>query len=136
MIAATTCSAGEIESSTPTTRTSPLTNLLSSNSPSASSPEPTNDQLIATGFHRNEMTTSEGGVLPEKYLVKYAVGRGDTTRWHAPNLTIVSTIPSRRKDYYRFFAYLNNLDRLDRGMNPRARICPSRTNNRKSNCKP
>ena len=35
-------------------------------------PEPTLDQLIATGFQRNNITTNEGGVVPEEYEAIYA----------------------------------------------------------------
>ncbi len=91
-------------------------------------PEPTRDQLIATGFHRNEMTTSEGGALPEEYLVKYVVGRVDTTArvWLGSSLACAECHdhkydPISQEEYYRFFALFNNVpeDGLDRGINPR-----------------
>lgn len=41
-------------------------------------PEPTDDQLIATGFNRANMTTNEGGIIDEEYKVIYAVDRTDT----------------------------------------------------------
>jgi hypothetical protein len=94
-------------------------------------PNPSNDQLVATGFHRNEMTTSEGGALPEEYSVKYVVGRVDTTArvWLGTSLACAECHdhkydPISQKDYYRFFAYFNNVpeDGLDRGKNPRPRV--------------
>ena len=94
-------------------------------------PNPTKDQLVATGFHRNEMTTSEGGALPEEYSVKYVVGRVDTTArvWLGTSLACAECHdhkydPISQKDYYRFFAYFNNVpeDGLDRGKNPRPRV--------------
>ncbi len=94
-------------------------------------PNPTKDQLVATGFHRNEMTTSEGGALPEEYSVKYVVGRVDTTArvWLGTSLACAECHdhkydPISQKDYYRFFAYFNNVpeDGLDRGVNPRPRV--------------
>ena len=42
-------------------------------------PTPTLDQLIATGFNRNHRANSEGGIIPEEFLVEYAVDRLDTT---------------------------------------------------------
>ncbi|MGD9857045.1 MAG: DUF1549 domain-containing protein, partial [Planctomycetaceae bacterium] len=40
-------------------------------------PNATLDQLIATGFHRNHRANSEGGSIPEEFLVEYAVDRVD-----------------------------------------------------------
>ena len=94
-------------------------------------PNPSTDQLVATGFHRNEMTTSEGGALPEEYSVKYVVGRVDTTArvWLGTSLACAECHdhkydPISQEDYYRFFAYFNNVpeDGLDRGLNPRPRV--------------
>ena len=94
-------------------------------------PDPSKDQLVATGFHRNEMTTSEGGALPEEYSVKYVVGRVDTTArvWLGTSLACAECHdhkydPISQKDYYRFFAYFNNVpeDGLDRGKNPRPQV--------------
>ncbi len=42
-------------------------------------PNPTLEQRIATGFHRNVMTTDEGGVDPEEYMAKYTADRVTTT---------------------------------------------------------
>ena len=79
-------------------------------------PNPTRDQLIATGFHRNEMTTSEGGALPEEYAVKYVVGRVDTTArvWLGTSMACAECHdhkydPISQKDFYRFFAFFNQV---------------------------
>ncbi|MEZ5396032.1 MAG: DUF1549 domain-containing protein [Bryobacterales bacterium] len=42
-------------------------------------PNPTPSQLIATGFHRCNITTNEGGVIPEEVAAIYAKDRADTT---------------------------------------------------------
>ena len=42
-------------------------------------PNPTLEQLVATGFNRCNITTNEGGVIPEEYLVLYTRDRTETT---------------------------------------------------------
>src|SRR6185503_5195806 len=39
----------------------------------------TMDQLVASGFNRCNMTTNEGGTIPEEYLVLYTRDRTETT---------------------------------------------------------
>lgn len=95
-------------------------------------PNPTREQLIATGFHRNEMTTSEGGALPEEYIVKYAVGRVDTTArvWLGTSMACAECHdhkydPIKQKEFYEFFSFFfdtpeNGLDAEE--LNPSPRI--------------
>ena len=42
-------------------------------------PEPTKEQILATGFNRNHMITQEGGVIEEEYRVEYVADRAVTT---------------------------------------------------------
>ena len=39
------------------------------------------EQLIATGFHRCNMTTNEGGTIDEENLANYANDRVNATGW-------------------------------------------------------
>ena len=41
-------------------------------------PNPTLDQLVATGFNRCNITSNEGGLIPEEYLVMYTRDRTET----------------------------------------------------------
>lgn len=94
-------------------------------------PNPSRDQRIATGFQRNEMTTSEGGAMPEEYAVKYVVGRVDTAArvWLGTSLACAECHdhkydPISQKEYYQFFAYFNTIaeNGLDQELNPVPRL--------------
>ena len=94
-------------------------------------PNPSREQRIATGFHRNEMTTSEGGAMPEEYAVKYVAGRVDTTArvWLGTSLACAECHdhkydPISQKQYYQFFAYFNTIaeNGLDQDLNPVPRL--------------
>ena len=79
-------------------------------------PDPTLDQLIATGFNRNHRGNSEGGVIPEEYQVEYVVDRVDTTATVWLGLTLKCARchehkydPISQQEFYRVFAYFNNI---------------------------
>ena len=42
-------------------------------------PEATQEQKIATGFHRNHRVNTEGGVIPEEFVAEYTADRVETT---------------------------------------------------------
>jgi hypothetical protein len=79
-------------------------------------PNPTQDQLIASGFNRNHMITLEGGAIPEEYHVEYIVDRVSTTSTAFLGLTMGCARchdhkfdPITQKDFYRFFAFFNTV---------------------------
>ena len=78
-------------------------------------PNPTLDQLIATGFHRNNITTNEGGVIPEEYEAIYAKDRADTTGTVFLGLTVGCATchdhkfdPIAQRDFYSMTAFFSN----------------------------
>ena len=79
-------------------------------------PEPTTDQLIATGFNRNHMLNDEGGAIPAEYQVEYVVDRVRTTSTVFLGLTMACAQchdhkydPITQEEYYRFYAFFNKL---------------------------
>ncbi len=96
-------------------------------------PDPTEAQLIATGFNRNHMNTHEGGTIPEENLTNYVVDRVKTTSEVFLGLTMACAQchdhkfdPISQRDYYQFFAYFNTVDELgldgNSGVNSRPSI--------------
>jgi len=78
-------------------------------------PNPTLDQLVATGFQRLNPTTAEGGFIAEEYLVKYAVDRVETmgTVWMGTTMACAQCHdhkydPISQKEFYELFAFFNN----------------------------
>ncbi len=87
---------------------------------------PTEDQLIATAFNRNHMINGEGGAIAEEQRNNYVFDRVDTTATTWLGMTMACAQchdhkydPIAQKDYYRFFAYFNNIEE-NGGVNFRA----------------
>src|SRR5262249_8073923 len=75
------------------------------------------DQKVATGFHRNTMINEEGGIDVEEFRFASIVDRVATTGAVWLGLTIGCAQchshkydPISQREYYRFFACLNNAD--------------------------
>ena len=79
-------------------------------------PNPTKEQLLATGFNRNHKITEEGGVVQEEYRVMYVTDRTNTVSKSLLGLTMECAgchdhkyDPISQKDYYSFFSFFNNV---------------------------
>ena len=80
-------------------------------------PDPTLDQIVATGFNRCHVSTSEGGSIEEEVYVRNIVDQVDTNGTVFLGLTTGCARchdhkydPIRAKDYYQLFAFFNNID--------------------------
>ena len=77
-------------------------------------PQPTLEQRIATGFARNHVINSEGGIIEEEYRVEYVADRVRTlsTAWLGLTMECAKCHdhkfdPVTQRDYYRLFAFFN-----------------------------
>ncbi len=84
-------------------------------------PTPTNDQLIATAFHRNTTTNSEGGTNDEEYRNVAIVDRVNTTLavWMGTTIACAQCHthkfdPITQEEFFKVFAILNNTEDADR----------------------
>lgn len=76
---------------------------------------PTDDQYVATAFHRNTMTNDEGGTENEEFRTSAVLDRVNTT-WEAMMGTTFACVqchshpydPFRHDEYYKFVAFFNN----------------------------
>ncbi|MDB6068974.1 MAG: Planctomycete cytochrome [Verrucomicrobiales bacterium] len=80
-------------------------------------PNPTRDQLIATGFHRNTMQNEEGGIDPLEFRYYAMVDRVATTSATWLGLTLQCAQchthkydPVTHREYFSIMAFLNNAD--------------------------
>jgi hypothetical protein len=78
--------------------------------------DPTQDQLIATGYNRCHVSTSEGGSIDEEVYVRNVDDQIDTNGTVLLGLTTGCARchdhkydPIRQKDYYSLFAIFNNI---------------------------
>ena len=79
--------------------------------------EPTDDQLIASGFHRLHLIIDRGTALPEESYFKNVVDRVSAVGTTFMGMTVHCAQchdhkydPITQKDFYSLFAFFNNID--------------------------
>jgi hypothetical protein len=85
-------------------------------------PNATIEQKVATAFHRNTMTNTEGGTDDEEFRVAAVKDRADTTMQVWMGITIGCAKchnhkyePISQKEYYQFYAIFNQTADADKG---------------------
>lgn len=80
-------------------------------------PNPTRDQLVATGYNRCHVSTSEGGSIEEEVYVRNVVDQVDTNGTVMLGLTVACARchdhkfdPIKATEYYSLFAFFNSID--------------------------
>ncbi len=82
---------------------------------------PSDDQLIATAFHRNTLTNNEGGTNDEEFRNVAIVDRVNTTMavWMGTTMACAQCHthkydPITQEEYFRFFAFFNSTEDADK----------------------
>ncbi len=82
-------------------------------------PEATTEQKLATGFHRNHITNSESGIVPEEFRVQYVLDRTNTTATAFLGLTLECAQchdhkfdPISQQEYFELSAFFNQVHEL------------------------
>lgn len=80
-------------------------------------PEPTRDQLVASGFNRLHLIIDRGTALPEESMMRNVVDRVTSVGTAFLGLTVQCAVchdhkydPFTAKDFYQLYAFFNNLD--------------------------
>jgi hypothetical protein len=84
-------------------------------------PQPTEDQLIATAFHRNTMTQNEGGTNDEEFRTAAVIDRVNTTYavWMGTTMACAQCHshkydPISQREYFESYAFFNQSADADR----------------------
>ncbi|MDW3647403.1 MAG: DUF1553 domain-containing protein [Bacteroidia bacterium] len=80
-------------------------------------PNPSREQILATGFNRNHMQTEEGGSVEEEFRAEYVADRTITTSRAFLGLTMECARchdhkydPISQKEFYQLFSFFNSVD--------------------------
>ena len=105
-------------------------------------PDATVDDHVATGFHRNAMQAKGNNPRIEEFRIKGIVDRVNTTAQVWLGLSVECAEchdhkhdPVTQKDYYRLFAYFNNVPHVGEGFGvhgPRMQVLPREARERKT----
>jgi len=94
-------------------------------------PGATLEQKLATGFNRNHVLTTEGGIIEEEYRVEYVADRVQTTGSVFLGLTLQCARchdhkydPISQREYYQMFAFFNQAPDKVLGYNKGAPATP------------
>ncbi len=78
-------------------------------------PQPTVEQLVATGFNRNTQINQEGGIDPEQFRIEAVMDRANTYGTAFLGLTVACAQchdhkfdQIKQKEYYQLYAFFNN----------------------------
>jgi hypothetical protein len=84
-------------------------------------PNPTEDQIVATAFHRNTMTNNEGGTSDEEFRNAAVIDRVNTTWsvWMGTSMACAQCHthkfdPITHNEYFSFYSILNQTEDADR----------------------
>ena len=79
--------------------------------------EPTDDQLVASGFHRLHLIIDRGTMLPEESFARNVIDRVESVGTAFLGLTVQCAVchdhkydPLTSKDFFQLFAFFNNID--------------------------
>ena len=80
-------------------------------------PDPTHEQILATGFNRNHLQSQEGGIVPEEFRVDYVADRTETFGKAFLGLTVRCARchdhkfdPISQQEYYQLFSFFNSVN--------------------------
>ncbi|MEE2641712.1 MAG: PSD1 and planctomycete cytochrome C domain-containing protein [Planctomycetota bacterium] len=92
-------------------------------------PDRTNQQLIASGYNRLNMTTREGGAQAKEYRAKYAADRvrNASVVWMGSTLGCAECHdhkydPFKSRDFYRFAAFFADIEEVAVGAQPAIKL--------------